>query len=110
MIEAIPGALTAQPTGGGKAAQRASPRAHKQRSVVWINLREEPVLYVNGRPFALRDGQLLVVLARLQLVHAHGLLVARLPLAVVLALAVHLAHRARARIVAARQERRHDYQ
>ena len=40
--------------GGGHGGERP-PRARKRREVVWINLREEPVLYVNGRPFALRD-------------------------------------------------------
>lgn len=27
----------------------------KQTQVLWINLREEPVVYINGRPFVLRD-------------------------------------------------------
>ncbi|KAF7154679.1 hypothetical protein RHSIM_Rhsim01G0001500 [Rhododendron simsii] len=27
----------------------------KQTRVLWINLREEPVVYINGRPFVLRD-------------------------------------------------------
>ncbi|XP_041022066.1 paladin isoform X2 [Juglans microcarpa x Juglans regia] len=27
----------------------------KQAQVLWINLREEPVVYINGRPFVLRD-------------------------------------------------------
>ncbi|GLT68208.1 hypothetical protein SLA2020_404600 [Shorea laevis] len=27
----------------------------KQAKVLWINLREEPVVYINGRPFVLRD-------------------------------------------------------
>ncbi|GAV64973.1 hypothetical protein CFOL_v3_08488 [Cephalotus follicularis] len=32
-------------------AQKDGKRAH----VLWINLREEPVVYINGRPFVLRD-------------------------------------------------------
>ncbi|KAM0939392.1 putative protein-tyrosine phosphatase [Dioscorea sansibarensis] len=28
---------------------------HKQKRVLWHNLREEPVVYINGRPFVLRD-------------------------------------------------------
>lgn len=27
----------------------------QQAQVLWINLREEPVVYINGRPFVLRD-------------------------------------------------------
>lgn len=27
----------------------------KRTHVLWINLREEPVVYINGRPFVLRD-------------------------------------------------------
>ncbi|KAK1398683.1 Paladin [Heracleum sosnowskyi] len=30
-------------------------RNGKQTQVLWINLREEPVVYINGRPFVLRD-------------------------------------------------------
>lgn len=29
--------------------------AHKGKRIVWHNLREEPVLYINGRPFVLRE-------------------------------------------------------
>lgn len=34
--------------------KRMGADAHAQRRVVWTNLREEPVLYVNGRPHVLR--------------------------------------------------------
>ena len=30
---------------------------HAQVSAVWHNMREEPVIYINGRPFVLREDE-----------------------------------------------------
>ena len=32
-----------------------SPNASKRVHALWINMREEPVVYINGRPFVLRE-------------------------------------------------------
>ena len=32
-----------------------SPNAGKRVHALWINMREEPVVYINGRPFVLRE-------------------------------------------------------
>ena len=32
-----------------------SPGASKRVHALWINMREEPVVYINGRPFVLRE-------------------------------------------------------
>ena len=34
---------------------RQQKRQKRDKKVVWINLREEPLLYINGKPFVLRD-------------------------------------------------------
>jgi hypothetical protein len=35
----------------------ASPGGGGSRPALWFNAREEPVLYINGRPFVLREEQ-----------------------------------------------------
>ena len=47
---------TAQPTVAAVAEILRKTGADEHR-VLWINLREEPFLYINGRPYALRDPQ-----------------------------------------------------
>ena len=32
-----------------------SPNASKRVHALWINMREEPVVYINGKPFVLRE-------------------------------------------------------
>lgn len=32
-----------------------SPNASKRVHALWINMREEPVVYIKGRPFVLRE-------------------------------------------------------
>lgn len=46
-VEGITGVLRAV-AGGGDNAGRKLP-------ALWVNMREEPVVYINGRPFVLRE-------------------------------------------------------
>ena len=41
--------------GGGRASPPKGERERGRRKVLWHNLREEPVIYINGRPFVVRD-------------------------------------------------------
>ena len=50
----------AQPTLNGMrnvllAVRTALPADHELENLVWINLREEPLVYINGSPYVLRD-------------------------------------------------------
>ncbi|RUS27280.1 hypothetical protein BC938DRAFT_483485 [Jimgerdemannia flammicorona] len=49
----------AQPTFAGAERVIAAMRRDwsRNRNVVWINLREEPIIYINGQPYVLRDNQ-----------------------------------------------------
>lgn len=49
----------AQPTFAGAKRVIAAVRRDRNRNrhVIWINLREEPIIYINGHPYVLRDGQ-----------------------------------------------------
>ena len=40
----------------GRRVQACRATCFAPRSLLWLNLREEPILYVNHRPFVLRDG------------------------------------------------------
>jgi hypothetical protein len=36
-------------------AGSSSPSAGRRVHALWVNMREEPVVYINGRPFVLRE-------------------------------------------------------
>jgi hypothetical protein len=46
-VEGVSGVLRTL-AGGGEAAGR-------KLAALWVNMREEPVVYINGRPFVLRE-------------------------------------------------------
>lgn len=49
---AFPVHVTAQPTLSG--LERLTTHLHAKK-IVWINVREEPIVYINGEPYVLRD-------------------------------------------------------
>ena len=48
---------TGQPTLGGfdKVMEPILKKYGEEKSIFWVNLRQEPVIYVNGKPFTARD-------------------------------------------------------
>jgi hypothetical protein len=50
-------ALSGAARGGGAApvAHRGSVGRAGRRKVIWANMREEPVLYINGKPYVVRE-------------------------------------------------------
>jgi hypothetical protein len=56
-VPALPVSGVAQPSLFGIRAvlNRVLARPNRAEQVVWCNLREEPVIYINARPFVLRE-------------------------------------------------------
>ncbi|SJX66322.1 uncharacterized protein SRS1_16643 [Sporisorium reilianum f. sp. reilianum] len=46
-----------QPTPANASARKSSAQSEKARKCVWVCTREEPVIYVGGRPFVLREAE-----------------------------------------------------